>query len=65
MRILLDECMPRRLKRHFRDRGLVLTDVSFVFLRVRSNDITDIEPVLPRLFLHWGELKPRTLLIIE
>jgi len=57
--------MPRRLKRHFRDRGLVLTDVSFVFLRVRSNDITDIEPVLPRLFLHWGELKPRTLLIIE
>lgn len=25
MRILLDECLPRRLKRHFRDYGLVLT----------------------------------------
>ena len=25
MRILLDECLPRRLKRHFRSYGLVLT----------------------------------------
>ena len=25
MRILLDECLPRRLKRHFRNYGLVLT----------------------------------------
>lgn len=25
MRILLDECIPRRLKRHFRTYGLILT----------------------------------------
>ena len=25
MRILLDECLPRRLKKHFRSYGLVLT----------------------------------------
>jgi hypothetical protein len=106
LRILLDECVPRRLKRHFRDRGLVLTvmdaglsgykngqllrrisgdfnvfitidksiqhqqnlasfDISFALLRVPSNDIVDIEPVLPRLFVRWHELKPGTLLIIE
>ena len=106
MRILLDECLPRRLKRHFHDRGLVLTvtdaglsgykngqllrrisgdfnvfitidksiqhqqnlasfDISFALLRVLSNDIVDIEPVLPRLFARWHELRPGTLLIVE
>jgi len=25
LRILLDECIPRRLKRHFREYGLILT----------------------------------------
>ena len=106
MRILLDECVPRRLKRHFSSYGLVLTvtdaglsgytngrllrrisgdfdvfitidksiqyqqnlphyDVAFVLLRVRSNDIVDIEPVLPRLFARWSELQRRTLFVIE
>lgn len=106
MRILLDECVPRRLKRRFRSYGLVLTvtdaglssytngqllrrisgdfdvfvtidksiqhqqnlsayDIGFVLLRVPSNDIVDIEPVLPRLFARWSEIKPQTLLIIE
>ena len=106
MRILLDECVPRRLKKHFREYGLVLTvtdaglssysngqllrrisgdfdlfitvdksiqfqqnlaayDVAFVLLRVFSNDITVIEPVLPRLFARWSEIQRRTLLIIE
>jgi hypothetical protein len=106
LRILLDECIPRGLKKHFRDRGEVWTvtdaglsgykngqllrritgdfnvfitidksiqhqqnlsayDVAFALLRVRSNDIVDIEPVLPRLFARWHELKPGTLLIIE
>jgi len=106
LRILLDECVPRRLKRSFRDRGLVLTvtdaglssytngrllrridgdfnvfitvdksiqhqqklaayDVAFVLLRARSNDIAEIEPLLPRLFARWHELRPGTLLIIE
>lgn len=106
MRILLDECVPRRIKRHFRDRGLVLTvtdaglsgykngqllrrisgdfnvfitidksiqhqqnlatfDISFVLLRVLSNDVADIEPVLPRLFARWHELKSGSLLVVE
>jgi predicted nuclease of predicted toxin-antitoxin system len=106
LRILLDECVPRRLKRHFRDRGLVLTvtdaglsgykngqllrrisgdynvfitidksiqhqqnfasfDICLALLRVVSNDIADIEPVLPRLLARWHELRPGTLLIVE
>ena len=106
MRILLDECLPRRLKKHFRSYGLVLTvtdaglsgytngrllrriagdfnvfitidkgiqhqqnisthDVASALLRVRSNDIADIEPKLPKLFARWSELKPGSLLIIE
>ncbi|HEX8172641.1 MAG TPA: DUF5615 family PIN-like protein [Thermoanaerobaculia bacterium] len=106
MRILLDECVPRRLKRHFRDRGLVLTvtdaglsgykngqllrrvsgdfdvfitidksiehqqnlaglEIALVLLRVRSNDIVDIEPVMPRLFARWHELKAGALLVVE
>lgn len=106
MRILLDECVPRRLKRYFRAYGDVLCvsdvgltgytngqllrriaggfdvfvtvdrsiqhqqnlsaiDVAFVLLRTRSNDVSDIEPILPRLFARWGELTPRVLTIIE
>lgn len=106
MRILLDECLPRGLKKAFRSYGLVLTvtdaglssytngqlfrrisgdfdvfvtidksiehqqnltayDIAFVLLRVVSNDIVDIEPVLPRLFARWSELEKRKLLTIE
>jgi len=106
LRILLDECIPRRVKRHFRSLGLVLTvtdarlssytngqllrridgdfdifitvdksiqhqqnlaayDVAFVLLRVPSNDIADVEPVLPRLFARWSEIQRRSLLIVE
>ena len=77
MRILLDECMPRGLKKHFRDRGQVLTvtDVGLSgykngqLLRRITGDfnvfIIDIEPVLPRLFARWSQLKAGTLLIIE
>ena len=106
MRILLDECVPRRLKKSFRDYGVVLTvtdaglsgytnghllrrisgdfdlfltvdksiqhqqnlpafDVAFVLLRARSNDIADIEPLLPRLFERWAEIAKRSLLIID
>jgi hypothetical protein len=106
LRILLDECLPRGLKKYFRSRGEVWTvpeaglsgykngrllrqmdgncdvfitidknmqhqqnlnayHVAFALLRVPSNDIVDIEPVLPRLFARWSELKPGHLLIIE
>lgn len=106
MRILLDECVPRRLKRSFRSYGLVLTvtdaglssysngqllrrisgdfdvfitidksihhqqnlvayDIALVLLRARSNDIADVEPVLPRLFARWSELKRGSLLVID
>lgn len=106
MRILLDECVPRRLKKHFRDRGLILTvtdaglsgyknghllrrisgdfdvfitidksiqyqqklssfDLAFVLLRVPTNDIVDVEPLLPRLFARWHDVKRGTLLIID
>lgn len=105
MRILLDECVPRRLKRSFRSYGLVLTvsdaglsgytngqllrrisgdfdvfitvdksiqyqqnlsayDVGVVLLRARSNDIVDIEPLLPRLFERWSEIQSGRLLVV-
>lgn len=106
MRILLDECVPRRLKKSFRELGVVLTvtdaglsgytngqllrriagdfdvfitvdksiqhqqnlgahDIALVLLRAKSNDITDVEPLLPRLFARWSEITRRALLIIE
>lgn len=106
MRILLDECVPRRLKRHFHAHGDVLTvgdaglasysngqllrrisgeydvfitvdksiqyqqnlaayDVAVVLLRVRSNDIVAIEPLLPSLFARWAEIRKRSLIVVE
>jgi hypothetical protein len=76
LRILLDECVPRRIDGDFDvfitvdksmqyQQNLAAYDVSFVLLRVVSNDIVDIEPVLPRLFARWNELQRGTLLIVE
>jgi hypothetical protein len=106
LRILLDECVPRRLKRSFRNHQLVLTvpdagfgglkngqllrriiggfdvlittdksiqhqqnlaawDIAFVLLRAPSNDIADIEPLMPKLMARWGEIAPGKLLVID
>lgn len=106
MRILLDECVPRRIKSRFRSLGLVLTvtdaglssysngqllrrisgdfdvfitidksiqhqqdlgafDVGFVLLRVVSNDIVDVEPLIPRLLARWSEIRRRERLVID
>ena len=106
MRILLDECVPRALKRSFRDFQLVLTvpdaglagltngallsqvagkfdlfitvdksiqhqqnltrfQLAFVLLRARSNDITDIAPLVPKLLARLNEIRPGYLLVIE
>jgi len=46
-------------------QNLANYDVAVVLLRVRSNDIVDIEPVLPALFARWNEIENRKLLIIE
>jgi len=46
-------------------QNLAAFDVGLVLLRVRSNDIADVEPVLPRLFARWSEIRPGTLLVIE
>ena len=105
MRILLDECVPRGLKRSLRGqdvftvpetgfRGLkngellrhvdgqfdvlITTDKSiqyqqnlavyamaFVLLRAKSNDIADIEPLVPKLLTQLDELRPGRLRVIE
>ena len=106
MRILLDECVPRRLKRSFRGHQLVLTvpdaglaglkngnllrrivgkfdvfittdtniqfqqnlqawEIGFVLLRAFTNDIVDIEPLVPKLLARVGEIAPGKLLVIE
>jgi len=36
--------------------------IAFVLLRARSNDITDIEPLVPKLLARWAELAPGKLL---
>jgi hypothetical protein len=46
-------------------QNLASLEIAFVLLRVRRNDIVDIEPVMPRLFARWHELKPGTLLVVE
>lgn len=106
MRILLDECVPRRLKRSLRGQHVVFTvpeaglrglkngellrrvdgqfDVlittdksiqyqqnlavyamAFVLLRAKSNDIADIEPLVPKLLMQLDELRPGRLRVIE
>ena len=106
MRILLDECVPRGLKRSLRGFQLILTvpeagfgglkngqllrrvdgkfdvlittdksiqyqqnlsayAIAFVLLRAKSNDITDIQPLVPKLLSRFNELSPGKLLIIE
>lgn len=106
MRILLDECVPRGLKRSLRGFQLVLTvpdagfaglkngqllrsiagkfdvfittdksiqyqqnlpayAIAFVLFRARSNDITDIEPLVPQFLARLNELAPGALLVIE
>jgi len=105
LRILLDECVPRRLKRSFAGHELVLTvpeagfaglkngqllrrivgkfdlfvttdtniqyqqnlsawQIGFVLLRAHSNDIVDIEPLVPLLIARFGEIAPGKLLVI-
>ncbi|MCU1347506.1 MAG: hypothetical protein JWO56_536 [Acidobacteria bacterium] len=46
-------------------QNLAAYDLAFVLLRVHSSDITEIEPVLPRLFGRWSEIERGTLLIVE
>ncbi|MDP9362093.1 MAG: hypothetical protein M3P29_11640 [Acidobacteriota bacterium] len=99
MRILLDECVPRGLKRSLREYQLVLTvpeagfgglkngellrrmvgyfdlfittdksiqyqqrlpayAIAFVQLRAKSNDIADIEPLVPELLARFDETAP-------
>jgi hypothetical protein len=106
LRILLDECVPRALKRHLRGRDTVLTvpeagfaglkngqllrraegnfdvfittdkslqhqqnlsawSLAFVLLRAVSNDIADLEPLVPRLMASLADLGPGTLTVIS
>ena len=39
--------------------------IAFVLLRARSNDIIDIEPLVPKLLARLDEAVPGTLLVIE
>lgn len=105
MRTLLDECVPRGLKRSLRKFELVLTvpeagfaglkngellrrvvghfdlfittdksiqyqqnlptfAIAFVLLRAQSNDISDIEPLVPELMARLDEIAPGKLLVI-
>jgi hypothetical protein len=106
LRILLDECVPRGLKRSFRPLHVVLTvpdaglagyknglllrrivgkfdvfittdksiqhqqriadyDIAFVLLRAPSNDITDLQPLVPKFLARIDEIAPGKLLVID
>jgi hypothetical protein len=104
LRILIDECVPRALKRHLRAHDVltvpetgfaglkngnllreaegnfdafITTDKSlqhqqnlsawsmaFFLLRAVSNDISDLEPLIPQLLVRLGEVRPGTLTVI-
>lgn len=104
MRILIDECVPRALKRHLQAHDVltvaeagfaglkngqllrraegnfaafITTDKSlqhqqnlsawtmaFVLLRAFSNDIADLEPLIPELLRRLPEVAPGTLTVI-
>jgi hypothetical protein len=105
LRILIDECVPRALKRHLRAHDVITvaeagfaglkngqllrraegnfdtfitTDKSlqhqqnlsawtmaFVLLRAVSNDIADLEPLVPELLIRLPEVRPGTLTVID
>ena len=106
MRILLDECVPRALKRHLGEHDTVLTvpeagfaglkngqllrraegnfdvfittdkslqhqqnlsawSIAFLLLRAVSNDIADLEPLVPRLIASLANVVPGTLTVIS
>jgi hypothetical protein len=104
LRILIDECVPRALKRNLRGydvqtvaeagfaglkngqllrraegnfEAFITTDKSlqhqqnlsawtmaFVLLRAVSNDIADLEPLVPELLMRLPEVRPGTLTVI-
>jgi predicted nuclease of predicted toxin-antitoxin system len=104
LRILIDECVPRALKRHLQAHdvltvaeagfaglkngqllrraegnfdAVITTDKSlqhqqnlsvwtmaFVLLRAVSNDIADLEPLIPELLRRLPEVTPGTLTVI-
>lgn len=104
MRILIDECVPRALKRHLRDHevltvpeagfaglkngqllrraegdfdAFITTDkslqhqqnlstwsIAFLLLRAVSNDIADLQPLVPRLIASLADAAPGTLTVI-
>jgi hypothetical protein len=105
LRILIDECVPRALKRYLRTHDVVLTvpeagfaglkngqllreaegnfeafittdkslqhqqnlsawSIAFVLLRAVSNDIADLEPLVPQLAARLADVAPGTLTII-
>jgi hypothetical protein len=55
MRLLLDECVPKRLKRHLSEHDVqTVPEAGWAGLKngallrvARSNDIGDLEPLLP------------------
>jgi archaellum biogenesis protein FlaJ (TadC family) len=104
LRILIDECVPRALKRHLRahdvltvaeagfaglkngqllrraegnfdafittdkslqhQQNLSVWTMAFVLLRAVSNDIADLEPLIPELLKRLPEVIPGTLTVI-
>jgi hypothetical protein len=46
-------------------QNLMKYQVGFVLLRAPSNDIADLEPLMPRLLARLDEISPGKLLIIE
>jgi hypothetical protein len=106
LRILIDECVPRALKKYLLIYPTVLTvpeagfaglkngqllraacgnfdtfittdkslqyqqnlpawEIAFVLLRVPSNDIADIEPLIPQLLARLADVVAGTLTVIE
>ena len=66
MRLLLDECIPRRLGcdlaphevRTVQQAGWAGLNICAIALAARSNDIRDLEPLVPNLLAALSSARP-------
>ena len=81
MRLLLDECIPKRLDREFTEHDFdvfITVDqslrfqqnvsgfaIAVVVLEARSNDIEDLRPLVPRVRALLAELRPRQVIRVS
>ncbi len=61
MRVLLDESVPRQLRRFLRgeyQQNLRLADIPILVLAARTNRLADLQSLIPEMLASLSDLKP-------